>query len=64
LADVYRFTEAVVKASGVEAPYQERIIGRYGQEVFVERPSAIAAARLLPIIKRALGYAMSCSLSR
>ena len=62
LADVYRFTEAVVKASGGEAPYRERIIGRYGQEAFVELSLAIAAARLFPIIKRSLGYAVSCSL--
>jgi len=30
-------------------------------EAFVELSLSIAAARLFPITKRALGYAMSCS---
>lgn len=61
LADVYRFTQAVVTASGEDADLRKAIRGRYGDEGLVELALAIASCRVYPITKRALGYATSCS---
>ncbi|MBI3837734.1 MAG: hypothetical protein HY288_07345 [Planctomycetia bacterium] len=61
LADAYRFAEAVVTSSGEEGPLRERIRSRYGEKGLVELALAIAACRVFPITKRALGYAQSCS---
>jgi len=61
LADIYRFAESVVEATGQESEFRERIRHRYGEEALVELALAIAACRVFPITKRALGYATSCS---
>jgi alkylhydroperoxidase family enzyme len=61
LADVYHFAEEVVTASGAEGPYRERIRECYGEEALVELAMTMAACRVFPITKRALGYAKSCS---
>jgi alkylhydroperoxidase family enzyme len=61
LADAYRFAEAVVTSSGEEGPSRERIRARYGETGLVELALAVAACRIFPITKRALGYAQSCS---
>jgi alkylhydroperoxidase family enzyme len=62
LADVYRFDEAVVEAGGEEGEWRERVRGHYGEEALVEMALGIAAARVFPTTKRALGYATSCAL--
>jgi hypothetical protein len=62
LADVYRFTSAVVELTGEEEPLRQRIRERYGEEGLVELALGIAAARMFPVTKRALGYATSCAL--
>ena len=62
LADVYRFAEAVVRKTGEEGPFRERLRERYGEEGLVELALGIAACRIYPVTKRALGYATSCSL--
>jgi alkylhydroperoxidase family enzyme len=62
LADVYRFTAAVVRATGDEESLRQRIRYRYGEDGLVELALAIASARVFPITKRALGYATSCAL--
>ena len=62
LAEVYRFTKAVVEASGEEEDLRQRIRERYGEEGLVELALGIAAARVFPVTKRALGYATSCAL--
>ena len=62
LAEVYRFTKAVVGASGEEAELRQRIRGRYGEDGLVELALGIAAARVFPVTKRALGFATSCAL--
>jgi alkylhydroperoxidase family enzyme len=62
LADVYRFTKAVVEASGDEEKLRQRIRERYGEEGLVELALGIAAARVFPVTKRALGFATSCAL--
>jgi alkylhydroperoxidase family enzyme len=61
LADVYRFTTAVVRATYDEADLRERLRSRYGEPALVELALAIAAVRVFPTAKRALGYAVSCS---
>ena len=62
LAEVYHFARAVVAASGDEEELRPRIRARYGDEGLVELALGIAAARMFPITKRALGYATSCAL--
>lgn len=62
LADVYRFAKAVVEASGEEEELRQRIRKWYGEEGLVEMALGVAAARLFPITKRALGYSKSCAL--
>jgi alkylhydroperoxidase family enzyme len=64
LADVYRFAEAVVEAGGAEGEWRERVRAHYGEEALVEMALGIAAARVFPTTKRALGYATSCALVR
>jgi alkylhydroperoxidase family enzyme len=61
LADVYRFAEAVVRHTGDEEMYRERIREAFGEEGLGERASAIAICRVFPTTKRALGFAQSCS---
>lgn len=62
LADVYRFTESVVKADGNDEPLRDRVRRHYGDEGLVELSLAIAGCRVFPIVKRTLGYATSCRL--
>jgi alkylhydroperoxidase family enzyme len=62
LGEVYRFTKAVVEASGEEEELRQRIRQRYGEEGLVELALGIAAARVFPVTKRALGFATSCAL--
>lgn len=62
LADVHRFAKAVVAASGEEDELRKRLRERYGEEGLVELALGIAAARVFPVTKRALGYATSCAL--
>ena len=61
LADASRFAEAVVTRSGDEGPIRERIRARYGEAGLVELALGIAACRVFPTTKRALGYSTSCS---
>ena len=61
LADVYRFATAVVKHTGDEEIYRERIREAYGEEGLIELAMAIAVCRVFPATKRALGFAKSCS---
>lgn len=60
LSDAYRFAESVVAATWDEGEFRERIRARHGEEGLVELALAIAAARSFPVIKRALGRAVSC----
>jgi alkylhydroperoxidase family enzyme len=61
LRESYRFAEAVVTANGEEDALRERLRLRYGDEGLIEMALAIAVCRTFPTIKRALGYAVSCS---
>jgi alkylhydroperoxidase family enzyme len=62
MADVIRFTQAVVTASGDDDSLRETLRKRYGERGLIELSYAIASSRIPPTVKRALGYAKSCSL--
>jgi hypothetical protein len=62
LADVYRFTKAVIESSYDEDALREKMRERYGERGLIELAYAIASSRIPPTIKRTLGYAKSCSL--
>ena len=64
LGDVYRFTDAVVRATYDEGPIRERLRKHYGEQGLIELAFAIATCRIFPVTKRALGYAESCSVFR
>jgi alkylhydroperoxidase family enzyme len=59
--DAYRFAEAVLAANGEEDTWRERIRLKYGDEGLIEMALAIATCRVFPTLKRALGFAVSCS---
>ena len=61
LADVYRFTEAVVRSSPEADKLRDRIRRHYGDAGLVELALAIASSRFFPIVKRTLGFATSCA---
>ncbi len=60
LANVYRFAQGVVSASGAEEAARGALRDAYGEEGIIELAFAIGAARLFPTTKRALGYATAC----
>ncbi|HEV3121276.1 MAG TPA: hypothetical protein VGY53_05215, partial [Isosphaeraceae bacterium] len=60
LAEVYRFTEAVLERNGQDGPLRERMREHYGEEGLVELALAIASCRVFPATKWAMGYAVSC----
>lgn len=61
LADVYRFTQAVLDASGEEETLRPRLLAYYGETGVAELALGIATAQVYPVTKRALGYATSCA---
>ena len=63
MADVYRFTKLVLAAAGGEDDLRETLRERYGDRGLIELSYAIAASRIPPTVKRALGFAKSCSLA-
>lgn len=60
LANVYRFSQAVVTQQD-DVELRETVKQQYGEEGLVELALTIAACRVFPTTKRALGYATSCS---
>src|SRR5580692_5066350 len=62
MADVIRFTRSVVTASDDDETLRETLRERYGERGLIELSYAIASSRIPPTVKRALGYAKSCSL--
>jgi alkylhydroperoxidase family enzyme len=61
MVDVFQFTRSVVTAAGDEEPLRETLRQRYGERGLIELAYAIASSRIPPTVKRALGYAKSCS---
>jgi hypothetical protein len=62
MADVIRFTRSVVTADDDDETLRETLRERYGERGLIELSYAIASSRIPPTVKRALGYAKSCSL--
>jgi hypothetical protein len=62
LADVIHFTQSVVSANEGDDALRETLRQRYGERGMIELSYAIASSRIPPTVKRALGYAKSCSL--
>jgi alkylhydroperoxidase family enzyme len=58
----YRFATAVLENTGDEGEFREVLRERYGDRGIVELAMAITRGRFYPTLKRALGYATSCSL--
>lgn len=61
LQDAVRLADALAEATD-DAALRERLRDRYGEAAFVELALGIAAARVFPTTKRALGYARGCAL--
>jgi AhpD family alkylhydroperoxidase len=62
LAAVYEFAQSVVTASPDAGERSDQLKELLGEEAVVDLSLAIATARLFPIVKRGLGYGVSCSL--
>ena len=61
LADVYHFSLAILETRDDDS-LRNRVRGHYGEEGLVEIALALGACRVFPTIRRALGYAKSCSI--
>jgi hypothetical protein len=60
LRDVYRFAEEQANRSD-NPELRERLRQRYGDDGLIALAIAVTSARTFPTLKRALGYATSCS---
>ena len=58
----YIFTDTVVNADPDDDVLRAEIVDRYGERGLVELAMTIAACRVFPTLKRALGYAQSCQI--
>ncbi|MDA7977761.1 MAG: hypothetical protein MPJ50_03195 [Pirellulales bacterium] len=61
LAEVYLFTDHVVRMTGDEGDLRIAIRNRWSEEAVIELALAIAGSQVFPIVKRVMGYAKSCS---
>lgn len=64
LADVYHFVDRVLRGSGDEADYRERIRDRYaphGDAVLADLAVVLSATRAIPVTKRVLGMQGACA---
>lgn len=64
LREVYDFAIQVAENRLQNDGLTERLTDRYGAEAMAELALGIAASRVFPTVKRALGFAKSCSLVR
>ena len=62
LRDVYRFSVAVASKKQEDNGLTKQLEQRYGRAVIAELALCVATNRVYPTLKRALGYAKSCSL--
>jgi hypothetical protein len=62
IVDVIHFTQSVVSADEGDDSLRETLRERYGERGLIELSYVIASSRIPPTVKRALGYAKSCSL--
>lgn len=61
LADVARFTQAVLDRAPEMDELRHRVRKQYGESGLVELSLGVAAARAFPTIKWSMGYAESCT---
>ena len=57
-----RYIQNVINNTPIEPETEEKMYSHYGAQGMAELALAIAACRMFPTIKRALGHAKSCSL--
>lgn len=62
LKDVYRYAQSVANHRLIEKDLMDRIDTRYEKGPLLEFGLCVASAKVFPTIKRAVGYAKSCSL--
>ena len=62
LKDVYNFSVALATNGLMPEGLSEKLELKYSREVLIELGLAIAATKVYPTIKRALGHAESCAL--
>jgi hypothetical protein len=60
--EIYQFARAVTTNEDMDPDLLPRLEARWGREVMAELGVAMVGARIYPTMKRALGYAKSCSL--
>ena len=60
----YRFTQATLHHSPDADALRDEIVARWGRRALVSLVFGIAAARVFPTLKYALGYGKSCSVIR
>jgi alkylhydroperoxidase family enzyme len=60
--EIHQYARAVAANEEMDPDLLPRLEARWGREVMAELALAIVGARIYPTIKRALGYAKSCSL--
>ena len=61
LAEVYQFARAVAQNEFVDDEVRGRLQQQYGNAAVAELALCVAAARVFPTVKRAMGYAQSCA---
>jgi hypothetical protein len=61
MVDVYDFTRFVIDATADDGVLRETLRKRYGERGLIELAYAIASSQIPPTVKRAMGYATSCS---
>jgi hypothetical protein len=62
LKDIYDYSVSVSNNSPMPSGLLDKIESRWGKEVIMELAISIASTKIFPTIKRALGYAKSCTL--
>ena len=62
LAAVYSFTEAVLRQDPNVNRHVDRCVRLFGKKGTIDVAFGIAAARIFPTVKRALGHAVSCEI--
>lgn len=60
LAQVYAFSEAVLRRLDTEPKLRDAVLHLYGEEGLVELSMAISLCRTFPILKRAMGFTVPC----
>jgi hypothetical protein len=60
LRDVVIYAKKIANRED-DAELRDRLTKELGEEAFIELGLAIASSRIFPALKRALGYAVTCS---